>query len=121
MSESKPHEWQHMISGVPSAVREQFEKYAEGLLESSFDTLFQALDRRDPLTAGHCLRVNRYSLLIGDNMSVSPAERKVLHYAALLHDFGKIGVREAILWKNGRLPMYLTISLRFGTIASVLQ
>lgn len=103
MSESKPHEWQHVLSAVPSAVREQFELYAECLLESTLDTLLQALDRRDPLTAGHCLRVKRYSLLIGDKMSVSLTERKILQYAALLHDFGKIGVPEAILWKNGCL------------------
>jgi putative nucleotidyltransferase with HDIG domain len=68
---------------------------------SSISTLSAIVDARHPLTAGHSLRVTEYSLLIAKEMSLSENDIEVLRLAALLHDIGKIGVRDAVLLKEG--------------------
>lgn len=68
---------------------------------SSITTLSAIVDARHPLTAGHSLRVTEYSLLIAREMHMSENDIEVLRLAALLHDIGKIGIRDAVLLKNG--------------------
>ncbi len=68
---------------------------------SSISTLSAIVDARHPLTAGHSLRVTEYSLLIAKEMHLGENEIEVLRLAALLHDIGKIGIRDAILLKDG--------------------
>ncbi|MCB9934990.1 MAG: GAF domain-containing protein [Planctomycetes bacterium] len=74
----------------------------------------QAVEQRDPATAGHSGRVDRLTMAIADevnrakegpfaNEMFSDAEMVELHYAGLLHDFGKIGVREHVLTKAEKL------------------
>ncbi len=69
---------------------------------SSIRTLSAMVDARHPLTAGHSQRVTDYSLLIAREMGLSKDEVETLKYAAILHDIGKIGIRDAILLKNGQ-------------------
>lgn len=71
--------------------------------ESFIKTLSSTIDARDPITAGHSERVAEYSVLLGEEMSLSNAEMEALKYASLLHDIGKIGIKEDILVKDGRL------------------
>ncbi|TGU72675.1 HD domain-containing protein [Geomonas terrae] len=71
---------------------------------SSFLKVMAAsIDARDPLTAGHSEKVTEYSEEICEELGLEPAEREMIRVAALLHDYGKIGVPDAILKKNGRL------------------
>ncbi len=71
---------------------------------SSFLKVMAAsIDARDPLTAGHSEKVTEYSEEICDELGLGPAQREMIRVAALLHDYGKIGVPDAILKKNGRL------------------
>ncbi|MGH7442488.1 MAG: HD domain-containing phosphohydrolase [bacterium] len=70
---------------------------------STLQALVTALDVRDNETAGHSLRVTRYSLAIGERMRLKPELLEQLRQGALLHDIGKIGVPDAILRKPGRL------------------
>jgi HD-GYP domain-containing protein (c-di-GMP phosphodiesterase class II)/pSer/pThr/pTyr-binding forkhead associated (FHA) protein len=72
-------------------------------IESFIRALAASIDARDDLTAGHSARVGRYSSAIAKYLGWTPEERKRLYYAGLLHDYGKIGTREAILCKPGRL------------------
>lgn len=69
--------------------------------ESSIRTLSATVDARHPLTAGHSQRVTEYSLLIAREMGLERDELEVIKYAALLHDIGKIGIRDEILLKKG--------------------
>jgi len=71
--------------------------------DSFIETLSSTIDARDPITAGHSERVMHYALLIGEKIQLSDQEMENLKYAALLHDIGKIGVKEEILMKQGRL------------------
>jgi putative methionine-R-sulfoxide reductase with GAF domain len=98
-------EWLQALAAVAGGLIEQAQQYQEieHFVDKTLETLAQTIDKRDPLTAGHSIRVTRYSLLIGESMTVSEDERDVLRYSAMMHDYGKIGVPEAILWKNGRL------------------
>ncbi|WP_263399248.1 HD-GYP domain-containing protein [Sutcliffiella deserti] len=73
------------------------------LLESFYQTLSTALDARDPYTAGHSLRVSEFSLLIGKQAGLDLIQMEQLKNAALLHDIGKIGIRDEVLLKDGKL------------------
>lgn len=73
------------------------------LVESYFATLAAALDARDPYTAGHSLRVADYAVLIGRLAKLNEREMNELRQSALLHDIGKIGIRDSVLLKEGKL------------------
>ncbi len=62
-----------------------------------------ALGRHDRITRGHSERVWGYARLIGAELDLSPDDADRLHWAALLHDVGKLGVAPEILNKRGRL------------------
>lgn len=70
---------------------------------SFIKTLSSTIDARDPITAGHSERVALYADLLGRQMRLTDTELEALNYASLLHDIGKIGVREEVLVKDGRL------------------
>ena len=74
-------------------------------LEISFEGAIRALaatvDARHPLTAGHSQRVTEYALLIAHEMNLTEDEQVVIKYAGLLHDIGKIGIKDSVLLKNG--------------------
>ena len=65
--------------------------------------LADAIEKRDRYTAGHTRRVTRYSLMIADRIGIDSAERKWLALSGILHDIGKIGIRDKILNKDGPL------------------
>ncbi len=72
-------------------------------LESFITTLAASIDARDDMTAGHSARVAKYSRTCAKYMNLGADEIKLIYYAGLLHDYGKIGTREAILCKPGKL------------------
>lgn len=65
--------------------------------------LADALDAKCDYTSGHSLRVSRYAVTIGKKIGLTEAELRDLEIAGILHDIGKIGVPESILWKPARL------------------
>lgn len=93
----------------------------ETLLEGFVSAAVTAIEQRDPTTSGHSLRVSAYtqSLAAAVNATSSgpyagtffDAEQlKEIRYAALLHDFGKVGVREEVLVKAKKLyPLQLDV------------
>ena len=105
----------------------EIEQLFEGFVRASV----VAIESRDPTTAGHSGRVARLSVGLGDVLpragdaagrwkgsSLNVQERQELRYAALLHDFGKVGVRENVLVKANKLePLELeNLRGRFETI-----
>lgn len=73
------------------------------LLHSLIGALTSSLDARDPYTHGHSERVARYSLMIGRELGFTAEEMANLERAALLHDIGKIGIRDHVLLQEGPL------------------
>ena len=67
------------------------------------ETMAQALDARDPYTAGHSDRVSRYSAAIAFTLGLPDDQVEIIRVGALLHDIGKIGVPDAVLQKPGKL------------------
>ena len=63
----------------------------------------EEIDCKIPYRDGHSIRVTEYCLNIADNIGFSENEKVVLEVAAILHDFGKIGIDESILLKPGAL------------------
>ncbi len=70
---------------------------------SFVEALAATLDTRDYITAGHTRRVTLYTLEIGRLMKLDNKTMEVMRYAALLHDIGKIGVPEIVLFKDRKL------------------
>ncbi|MBN8217718.1 MAG: GAF domain-containing protein [Spirochaetes bacterium] len=85
----------------------------ENLFEQFVHASVSAIEARDPSTSGHTFRVTDYSLRLAQAVNserhpklrvrFTPAEIKELRYACLLHDFGKVAVREAVLLKAKKL------------------
>jgi len=71
--------------------------------ESAIRTLSATVDARHPLTAGHSERVAALSAFIAENMGLSEDTIETIRFAGLLHDIGKIGIRDRILLKEGPL------------------
>ncbi len=65
--------------------------------------LAQALEMRDSYTHGHSERVRTYAIEIARLLELSPHDIEILEQAALLHDIGKIGVRDSVLLKTASL------------------
>ncbi len=84
---------------------QQLQMYHEQkvLFESFIDTLATSIDARDKITAGHSTRVRMYSTLLAEAIGMEAKDRSLLEKAAILHDIGKIGIRDSVLQKEGKL------------------
>ncbi len=65
----------------------------------SVKVLAGAIDAKDPYTRGHSDRVRQMSLQIAATLGFTEEKMEVLEYGALLHDIGKIGIKDEILRK----------------------
>ncbi len=83
--------------------QKQFIEEQKQLLSSFIDTLSASIDARDKITAGHSERVTKYAVLICNKMQMKEDEVEIVRHASLLHDIGKIGIKDYILQKEGAL------------------
>jgi HD-GYP domain-containing protein (c-di-GMP phosphodiesterase class II) len=108
----------------------RIERLLEGIVRASVT----AIEQRDPATAGHSDRVARLTVGLAqvvDRMTTGPyqdvhftrEELKEIEYASILHDIGKVGVREHVLVKAKKLfePELGVIRARFDFIKRSLQ
>ena len=93
------------LSSHAAVAIENAELYRERelMFESLVKTLAATIDARDPVTAGHSQRVAQYSLNMARALGLIGDDLKCIEYSAFLHDVGKIGVRDNVLLKPGRL------------------
>jgi putative nucleotidyltransferase with HDIG domain len=80
----------------------------ENIYENLFATLYafvRTLEARDAYTQRHSNRVTAIALLIGKAIGISREELDILNVAGRLHDIGKIGIRDDILLKPGKLTV----------------
>jgi HD-GYP domain-containing protein (c-di-GMP phosphodiesterase class II) len=106
----------------------------ENLFAGFIKTAVTAIDRRDPTTSGHSVRVTELTCDVAEliaaqtagpfaDVHFSEADMKQLRYAGLLHDFGKVGVSEETLIKKNKLPPVLEerVEARFRLIRKTLE
>ncbi|MGD2046238.1 MAG: HD domain-containing phosphohydrolase [Gemmatimonadota bacterium] len=106
----------------------------ENLFAGFIKAAVTAIDRRDPTTSGHSVRVTELTCDVAELISeqtdgpfadrfFSEEEMKQLRYAGLLHDFGKVGVSEETLTKKQKLPpvMGARVEGRFKLIRKTLE
>jgi HD-GYP domain-containing protein (c-di-GMP phosphodiesterase class II) len=70
---------------------------------ATIEALIGTLEAKDPYTAGHSNRVAAYSLAIGAELGLPESMLPDLHTGAILHDIGKVGVVDSVLFKPTRL------------------
>lgn len=76
---------------------------ARQLLISMLKTLANTLEAKDPYTRGHSARVAAHAVAVAAELQLPAPDLSRIELAGLLHDIGKIGVREAVLHKRGPL------------------
>jgi HD-GYP domain-containing protein (c-di-GMP phosphodiesterase class II) len=92
---------------------QDIEKLFEGFVTASVS----AIESRDPTTSGHSFRVAEFTVglaklvdSLDDGMfkevKFTYDQMREIRYASLLHDFGKVGVREKVLVKSKKLESY---------------
>ncbi|MDB9510013.1 GAF domain-containing protein [Kamptonema animale CS-326] len=113
-------EWEQRIvrslasQAAISIERNQLQDSIEQLFEGFVRASVQVIEARDPCTSGHSERVAALTVRLTEEVnlvSIGPlrplyfSDRQIqeIRYAALLHDFGKVGVPEAILTKQKKL------------------
>ena len=77
----------------------------ERQFRSILQVLAASIDARDPLTAGHSAKVTEYALGICEELGLPKDYTEMIRVASLLHDYGKIGIKDDILKKNGPLTI----------------
>jgi response regulator RpfG family c-di-GMP phosphodiesterase len=75
----------------------------EELFLASVQSLAEALEVKDPYTRGHSIRVSQYSVIIASEMGLDGELLRQIELGGHVHDIGKIGVREDVLNKPGKL------------------
>lgn len=91
-------------------LREEIERLFEGFVNASVT----AIEQRDPVTSGHSGRVADLTVGLAEAINLTPNgslgqaffnehQLREIRYASLLHDFGKVGVREQVLVKSKKL------------------
>lgn len=82
-----------------AAVTEMKERQFNSILE----VLASSIDARDPMTAGHSERVTRFATGICGELGLGEEYCEMIRVASLLHDYGKIAIKDSILKKPGSL------------------
>lgn len=96
-------------AGIALENAQLFKKQQEMFIEqkqvfdSFIDTLAASIDARDKITAGHSTRVRLYSGIIARELKLGNKMIEIIEKAATLHDIGKIGIRDSVLQKEGKL------------------
>jgi len=78
----------------------------ENIYENLFSTLYafvSAIEAKDTYTQMHSKRVAELSIMIGKEIGCTPEELEILNVVGQLHDIGKIGIRDEVLLKPGKL------------------
>jgi HD-GYP domain-containing protein (c-di-GMP phosphodiesterase class II) len=98
--------WASLLFAIPLYMtRTAYHRYVvmREMFTQTIGALAEAVDARDPFTSAHSRRVMEMSVDSGRVLKVSDSELEALEWGGLLHDIGKIGVRDAVLLKEGKL------------------
>jgi len=99
----KPFNKLELTTRIKSLLRVKYLYDEMDHCESVLFTLAEALEAKDIYTRGHSERVAKYSVILAKGLGMSPAEVEDIRKGSLLHDIGKIGVKDSILNKVDKL------------------
>jgi putative two-component system response regulator len=102
----KPVDRQELVTTIRSRLDRSHQLMLAQLhqaYEASLIMLANAIELRDQYTRGHVERVMHYTEMIANNMGLSPGQASPLRFGSILHDIGKIYIKETILCKAGPL------------------
>jgi putative two-component system response regulator len=102
----KPIDSQELVATIRSRLARSQEillAQVQQAYESSLIMLSNAIELRDQYTRGHVERVMKYSEIIAKHMGMDSGQIKTLQFGSILHDIGKIYIKEEILKKPGSL------------------
>lgn len=85
------------------SIQQKMLQEQQELFAGFIDTLAASIDARDKITLGHSNRVRLYAELICKKLGLNKEITSIIAKAAMLHDIGKIGIRDAVLQKKGSL------------------
>jgi putative two-component system response regulator len=100
---NKPVNKHELLARVHSLLRL---KHFTDELDNAETVLFSlalTIEAKDPYTEGHCDRLSKYSVALGEKLGLSQDLRVALRRGGLIHDIGKLAVPESILLKPGPL------------------
>jgi putative two-component system response regulator len=100
---TKPYDRQELQARVKSLLR--VKHYTDELdrAEAVITSLALGVEAKDSYTEGHCDRLSRSSVALGQKFDLPPEQMRALRVGGTLHDVGKIGTPDAILLKSGKL------------------
>lgn len=103
-SEKELYYLSFMTQKAASAIENQalYDHINRGLM-TTLQAFVKAIEARDPYTKEHSNRVTEIAIIIGMSAGCSEEEIDILNISGPLHDIGKIGIRDDILLKPGRL------------------
>jgi HD-GYP domain-containing protein (c-di-GMP phosphodiesterase class II) len=90
----------HVSAGIECA---QLLRKQKELFQDTIEVLSQAVELKDEYTGGHTRRVKMLALMLGEEIGLSEEELELLRLGTPLHDIGKIGIKDDILLKPGKL------------------
>jgi putative nucleotidyltransferase with HDIG domain len=90
----------HVSAGIESS---QLLRQQRDLFVRTVSVLAEMVELRDKYTGGHTQRVTKYATLLAEKMELPRDQLDLIKLGTPLHDIGKIGIRDAILQKPGRL------------------
>src|SRR5882757_3492389 len=100
---NKPVNRQELLARANSLLRlKQFTDELDNA-ETVLFSLALSIEAKDPYTEGHCDRLSKYSVALGEKHGFPPDLRLALRRGGLVHDIGKLSVPESILLKPGPL------------------
>ena len=65
--------------------------------------LVNLAESKDPYTKKHSIKVSNYAVLLAKHLKLPKEEIEIIKLAAILHDVGKLGIKEKVLLKSGSL------------------
>ena len=103
---NKPVRKEELLARVKSLVR--IKRFTDELesAETVVFTLAASIEAKDPYTEGHCDRLSRYSVALGQHLQLPPEDLVALRRGGVVHDIGKVAVPERVLLKPGPLDAH---------------
>ena len=134
-----PERAQHLVRSLASQAAVALENTRliqdiQNLFEGFVQASVMAIEARDPTTSGHSFRVKKLTVALAEavdrvdegpyaGVKFSTEQIREINYASVLHDFGKVGVREHVLIKANKLyPQQLeVVQQRFDYVRKAIQ